>query len=252
MRRRSAREGGRANGDGQARRQRDHPPERTSGPARFGIRLALQDVHGISRGRDPVDPGGARRAAVPRRRGLLARTTVSRPVVEALAHAGAFDALTGRGRTAASTCSTRSPSRRRARATSSRSTESPWRRRTGSADYTDAEVVKAELEVLGLGRHTAPRELLRAAPHRPRGDAGEGSAPLPTGRLGDGRRGEDRLADPGGAQRSADHLRVARRRHRSDRGDGLRVGPAEGREDRVPRVRARGVGPAAPHRRARG
>ena len=58
-----------------------------------GIRLALQDVHGISdaevrsileaRGNRPFDSVGD----------FLRRTSVSRPVAEALAHAGAFDTL---------------------------------------------------------------------------------------------------------------------------------------------------------------
>ena len=60
-----------------------------------------------------------------------------------------------RGRTAAGTCSTRSPWMLRARATSSRS-PTPGRVHR-FPEYTDAEVVKAELEVLGLDvtRHLA-------------------------------------------------------------------------------------------------
>ncbi|MGZ8571633.1 MAG: DNA polymerase III subunit alpha, partial [Actinomycetota bacterium] len=67
-----------------------HPP----GPARFGIRLALQDVHGISEGE--IRSILTARAERPFRDvgDFLRRTTVARPVVEALAHAGAFDGLT--------------------------------------------------------------------------------------------------------------------------------------------------------------
>jgi error-prone DNA polymerase len=64
----------------------------------FGIRLALQDVHGISaaeirsilvaRAQRPFQDVGD----------FLRRTVVSRPVAEALAHAGAFDAIRERNR----------------------------------------------------------------------------------------------------------------------------------------------------------
>jgi error-prone DNA polymerase len=71
-------------------------PCTTHAAPRYGIRLALQDVHGIS---------GAEIRSILEARverpfkdvgDFLRRTAVSRPVVEALAHAGAFDAL-GRG-----------------------------------------------------------------------------------------------------------------------------------------------------------
>ncbi len=134
------------------------PPRRRSGETRppsglepaplptFGIRLALQDVHGITDAeirsilvarseRSFTDVGD-----------FLRRTTVSRPVTEALAHAGAFDSL--------------EPSRR-SHLYAAMTTEAP---REGDQltltdvaapehrfrDYSDAEVVKAELEVLGL------------------------------------------------------------------------------------------------------
>jgi error-prone DNA polymerase len=68
----------------------------TSTQRRYGIRLALQDVHGIS-GAEIRSILEARAERAFRDVGdFLRRTTVSRPVVEALAHAGAFDAL-GRG-----------------------------------------------------------------------------------------------------------------------------------------------------------
>jgi error-prone DNA polymerase len=118
-------------------------------PPCFGIRLALQDVHGISdaevrsiltaRSERPFRDVGD----------LLLRTTVSRPVAEALAHAGAFDGLAG------------SDTNRRGHLYDAITVEAP---REGDqltltdaaapahrfADYSDAETVKAELDVLGL------------------------------------------------------------------------------------------------------
>jgi error-prone DNA polymerase len=113
----------------------------------LGIRLALQDVHGISDAeirsilearadRSFTDVGD-----------FLRRAVVSRPVVEALAHAGGFDAIRG--------------TNRRGHLFQAITTETP---REGDQltllggtpiehpfkDYTDAEVVRAELEVLGL------------------------------------------------------------------------------------------------------
>jgi error-prone DNA polymerase len=115
----------------------------------FGIRLALQDVHGISEAE--IRSILAARSERPFRDvgDLLRRTTVSRPVAEALAHAGAFDAL------AAPT------KNRRGHLYDAITVEAP---REGDqltltdaaapahrfADYTDAETVKAELDVLGL------------------------------------------------------------------------------------------------------
>ncbi len=115
---------------------------------RYGIRLALKDVHGISdaeirsilqaRAERPFSDVGD----------FMRRTTVSRPVSEALAHAGAFDALRGEGN-------------RRNRLFTAMTAEAP---REGDQltltdaavpahsfkDYSDAEVVRAELEVLGM------------------------------------------------------------------------------------------------------
>ncbi|MDQ4109455.1 MAG: DNA polymerase III subunit alpha, partial [Actinomycetota bacterium] len=127
----------------------------------YGIRLALQDVHGIA-------DAEVRSILIARAErpftsveDLLRRTSVSRPVVEALAHAGAFDAFpqptNRRGHlfAAITTDAEREGDQLRlpsvAIATDRRSTRSPFR------DYTDAEVVRAELEVLGLDatRHIA-------------------------------------------------------------------------------------------------
>jgi error-prone DNA polymerase len=115
--------------------------------------LALQDVHGIS---------DAEIASIVRTRAdrpfrdvddFLRRSAVSRPVTEALAHAGAFDALGRRGS---------EPQRRRHlyQAMSSAAEREGDQlalpvaadpaERHGFRDYSDAEVVRAELEVLGL------------------------------------------------------------------------------------------------------
>jgi error-prone DNA polymerase len=136
------------------------------GSTMFGIRLALQDVHGISqaeirsilsaRADHPFTDVGD----------FLRRTTVARPVVEALAHAGAFDTL--------------ADANRRGHLYQAITTEAAregdqlalglWNPMLGTTgrdggrggvaspipptfifpDYTDAEVVRAELEVLGL------------------------------------------------------------------------------------------------------
>jgi error-prone DNA polymerase len=162
---------------------------RRSGPPRYGIRLALQDVHGISDGeiRSILE---ARSGRAFRDVGdVLRRTTVSKPVVEALAHAGAFDAL-GRGsrrdrlyaamttdpqregdqlafdvtsphppRTEAraggdqgpSSGSARTPNPRTSRGTDTEpAAPGPPATSFHLPDYTDAERVRAELEVLGL------------------------------------------------------------------------------------------------------
>jgi error-prone DNA polymerase len=87
---------------------------------------------------------------------FLRRTTCSRPVTEALAHAGAFDRLraeqpTGQGagqnrRTHLYAAMTTAPEREGDQLTLADAAAPAHR----FADYTDAEVVRAELEVLGL------------------------------------------------------------------------------------------------------
>jgi error-prone DNA polymerase len=115
----------------------------------YGIRLALQDVHGISSAE--IRSIMAARAERPFRDvgDLLRRTNVARPVAEALAHAGAFDGLPG------------GAENRRGHLYDAITSEAP---REGDqltltdacapayafSDYTDAETVRAELEVLGL------------------------------------------------------------------------------------------------------
>jgi error-prone DNA polymerase len=120
------------------------------GPVRYGIRLGLKDVHGISQGetasilaarmeRPFVDVGD-----------VLRRTTLSRPVAEAMAHAGAFDRLSGGRGT------------RRDRLYVAMTAEAPGEGEqatlpfvqeeagAGLSEYSDAERVKAELEVVGM------------------------------------------------------------------------------------------------------
>ena len=180
----------------------------------FGIRLGLQDVHGISEAEIRSILAG--RADRPFRDvgDLLRRTTVARPVAEALAHAGAFDALP-------------TAPNRRGHLYEAITAEAP---REGD-QLTLADAPAPAHAFAGLhrrrgragrargpraGRHPAPRELLRAAPAPTWGSRGRRDlATQAPGRVGDGRRGEGRLADPGGPQRPADHLPVARRRHRA-------------------------------------
>ena len=116
---------------------------------RYGIRLALKDVHGISdaeirsileaRSERPfVDVGD-----------FLRRTTVSRPVVEALAHAGAFDALPGGSRRdRLYEAMVVEPQREGDQLTLDVAAVTP--ERLGLPEYSDAERVRAELEVVGL------------------------------------------------------------------------------------------------------
>ncbi|HYJ59943.1 MAG TPA: DNA polymerase III subunit alpha [Actinomycetota bacterium] len=114
----------------------------------WGIRLALQDVHGISAAEIRSLLAGRAERPFTDVGDLLRRTILARPVAEALAHAGAFDALP-------------SAPNRRGHVYEAITVETP---REGDqltladarapahafADYTDAEVVRAELEVLGL------------------------------------------------------------------------------------------------------
>jgi error-prone DNA polymerase len=146
----------------------------------FGIRLALQDVRGISQAEIRSILAARAERPLTSVADVLRRTTLARPVVEALAHAGAFDAVRPPvGRAAGPSPSTGPP----AQGTPTDGTPSKGRRehlfeaivtpaqREGDqltladvaepsyrfADYSDAEVVRAELEVLGLdaSRHLA-------------------------------------------------------------------------------------------------
>jgi error-prone DNA polymerase len=127
---------------------------------RHGIRLGLKDVHGISDGeiRSVLEARAERAFASVD--DVLRRTTLSRPVVEAMAHAGAFDRLRDEGGT------------RRDRLFAAMVADPPREPPEGGQaafpldqplpdailrEYTDAERVKAELEVMALD---ATRHLL--------------------------------------------------------------------------------------------
>jgi error-prone DNA polymerase len=115
-----------------------------------GIRLALQDVHGISDAEVRSILQARSDRAFRDVGDFLRRTTVSRPVVEALAHAGGFDALRGGGgnrRNRLFEAMVTPPEREGDQLTLAvlDSTRAPALR-----DYTDAEVVRAELEVFGM------------------------------------------------------------------------------------------------------
>ncbi|HEX5938044.1 MAG TPA: DNA polymerase III subunit alpha [Actinomycetota bacterium] len=130
-------------------------------PGEWGIRLALQDVHGISDAEVRSILIGRAERSFTGVEDFLRRTTVARPVVEALAHAGAFDALpqstNRRGHlfAAITTDAEREGDQLRLRFPASATHDGSAR--FAFRDYTDAEVVRAELEVLGLDatRHVA-------------------------------------------------------------------------------------------------
>jgi error-prone DNA polymerase len=166
------------------RAARAAPPAPTQA---FGIRVGLQDVHGISG--EEIGSILAARAERPFTTVLdfMRRTGVSRPVMEAMAHAGAFDALEGRAATAPRSRGAvpRSEAGPPQRVVALRGAErqqaprvKPWSRRDrlfvamtadpqregeqlalavdgddgppGLREYTDAERVRAELEVTGM------------------------------------------------------------------------------------------------------
>jgi error-prone DNA polymerase len=127
----------------------DYAVEETE-PGVFGIRLALQEVHGISDAE--IRSVLAGRAERPFRDvgDFLRRTTVSRPVTEALAHAGAFDALAPQRRRHLYEAMTMQTEREGAQLTLGGALVDPLEGSFGFKDYSDAEVVRAELEVLGM------------------------------------------------------------------------------------------------------
>jgi error-prone DNA polymerase len=129
------------------RSEPDYVAEEADATGTFGIRLALQDVHGISDAEIRSILEG-RAARMFRDVGdFVRRTTVSRPVVEALAHAGAFDALGGTNRRGHLYDAITVAAPREGDQLTLAEAAMPAHR---FADYTDAEVVRAELEVLGI------------------------------------------------------------------------------------------------------
>jgi error-prone DNA polymerase len=112
----------------------------------LGIRIALQDVHGISAA-DVRSILAARAERAFRDVGdLLRRTTVPRPVAEALAHAGAFDALPGGRRSHLYEAITVEAPREGDQLTLAAGATP----RHVFPGYSDAEVVRAELDVFGM------------------------------------------------------------------------------------------------------
>ena len=115
----------------------------------FGIRLGLQDVHGIS----DAEIRSVLRARADRPfrdvGDFMRRTTVSRPVTEALAHAGAFDALASRGRRRQLFAAMTDEVEREGDQMALGFDGDPADGHTFK-DYSDAEVVRAELEVMGM------------------------------------------------------------------------------------------------------
>jgi len=151
----------------------------------YGIRLALKDVHGM--GDAEIRSIQQARADRPFRDvgDFLRRANVARPVVEALAHAGAFDALpAGTRRDRLYQAMVTDPQRKGDQLALDlwSATSEAAGPRFSLPEYSDAERVRAELEVLGLdaSRHlvsffeplladlgvTRARDL-----HRERGDA---------------------------------------------------------------------------------
>ncbi|HET9722941.1 MAG TPA: DNA polymerase III subunit alpha [Actinomycetota bacterium] len=131
-------------------------PPTSAGPGtvttqtRHGIRLALKDVHGISdaeirsilqaRAQRPFRDVGD----------FLRRTSVSRPVVESLTHAGAFDGLgAGTRRDRLYTAMT-AQSEREGEQMALDLAGPPEQLALSLPEYSDAERVRAELEVVGL------------------------------------------------------------------------------------------------------
>jgi error-prone DNA polymerase len=118
-------------------------------PPVFGIRLALQDVHGISDAEIRSILAARADRAFRDVGDFLRRTSVSRPVTEALAHVGGFDALSradANRRTHLYAAMTTVAAREGDQLTLADAAAPAHR----FADYSDAEVVRAELEVLGL------------------------------------------------------------------------------------------------------
>jgi error-prone DNA polymerase len=126
-------------------------PEYTVEPTEdgvFGIRLGLQDVAGIADAEIRSIMQGRADRAFADVGDFLRRTAVARPVTEALAHAGAFDRLPGANRRGhLFQAMTTEAAREGDQLTLDATPQPPL---AHLKDYSDAEVVKAELEVLGV------------------------------------------------------------------------------------------------------
>jgi len=114
----------------------------------FGVRLGFQDVHGTSDAEIRSILTARADRAFRDVGDFMRRTTVSRPVTEALAHAGAFDALEPTRRRHLYAAMTAEPQREGDQLTLTMGADPTEGHRF--KDYSDAEVVRAELEVLGL------------------------------------------------------------------------------------------------------
>ncbi|HEX7248670.1 MAG TPA: DNA polymerase III subunit alpha, partial [Actinomycetota bacterium] len=114
----------------------------------WGVRLAFQDVRGISDAEIRSIMMARAERAFRDVGDFMRRTTVSRPVTEALAHAGAFDALEPVRRRHLYVAMTAEPEREGDQLTLSMGADPAEGHRF--KDYSDAEVVRAELEVMGL------------------------------------------------------------------------------------------------------
>jgi error-prone DNA polymerase len=123
----------------------------------YGIRLALQDVHGIS----DAEVRSIQQARADRAFGdvgdFLRRTEVSRPVVEAIVHAGGFDVIDrGTRRDRLYAAMTTEPQREGDQlafdvdAAAGHHASDAVQTAFSLPEYSDAERVRAELEVLGL------------------------------------------------------------------------------------------------------
>jgi len=117
----------------------------------FGVRLALQEVRGISDAEIRSILQGRAERPFTSVGDLLRRASVARPVVEELAHVGAFDSFPDakNRRTHLYEAITTLTEREGEQLTLSAASGSEASGHVFK-DYTDAEVVKAELEVLGL------------------------------------------------------------------------------------------------------
>jgi len=124
------------------------PTEAEASGARYGIRLGLKDVYGISD--EEIDSILEARADRPLAdvEDVLRRTKLTRPVAEALAHAGAFDSLPGGSRRDRLFVAMVADAPR-----GGEQVLLPLGREippTVLREYTSAERVKAELEVVGM------------------------------------------------------------------------------------------------------